>query len=191
MEVGRVNVFVLCTGRCGSMTWAKACSHITNYTSAHESRCRALGGKRLAYPDNHIEVDMRLSWFLGRLERKYGKKALYVHLTRDTKEVAESFVNRFQQGIMMAYRGILCDTHPTACGVCPLYPTMADPLAVATDYVHNVNANIRAFLRGKPNRMGARLETIADDFRRFWEWIGAEGDLDAALEETQTHWNAS
>ena len=63
-----MNIFVLCTGRCGSMTFTKACGHIDNFSSAHESRCGRLGNERLAYPENHIEVDNRLSWddFNGR-----------------------------------------------------------------------------------------------------------------------------
>ncbi|WJI25223.1 hypothetical protein RHP47_05945 [Thermosynechococcus sp. QKsg1] len=50
-----MNVFVLCTGRCGSVTFAKACTFITNFSSAHESRTFLLGEARLAYPDRHIE----------------------------------------------------------------------------------------------------------------------------------------
>ena len=38
LTVQRMNVFILNTGRCGSRTFARACAHITNYTSAHESR---------------------------------------------------------------------------------------------------------------------------------------------------------
>ena len=32
------NVFVLCTGRCGSTTFTQACQHIQNYTASHESK---------------------------------------------------------------------------------------------------------------------------------------------------------
>lgn len=65
------NVFVLCTGRCGSTTlFAQACQHIENYTASHESKIFLLGDKRLEYSQNHIEVDNRLSWFLGSLEKK-------------------------------------------------------------------------------------------------------------------------
>ena len=49
-----MNVFVLNTGRCGSMTFVEACRPITNFSSAHESRCAKLGAERFAYPDNHI-----------------------------------------------------------------------------------------------------------------------------------------
>ena len=45
-----MNIFVLCTGRCGSVTFTKACQHITNYTCTHESRVSLLGEDRLNYP---------------------------------------------------------------------------------------------------------------------------------------------
>jgi len=84
-----MRIFVLCTGRCGSMTFAKACSHITNYTSAHES------GRYVdwSYQDNHIEVDNRLSWFLGTLAERY-PDSMFVHLSRNRDAVIESFTRR-------------------------------------------------------------------------------------------------
>ncbi|WP_299044728.1 hypothetical protein [uncultured Thermosynechococcus sp.] len=56
-----MNVFVPCTGRCGSVTFAKACSFITNFRSAHKSRTFLRGEARLAYPSCPIGVDNRLS----------------------------------------------------------------------------------------------------------------------------------
>ena len=93
-----MNVFVLCTGRCGSTTFIESCRHIRNFSCAHESRTRLLGNERLAYPPNHIEADNRLSWFLGRLDREYGDDAFYVHLVRNTKDVARSYARRFTSG---------------------------------------------------------------------------------------------
>jgi hypothetical protein len=63
-----MNVFVLTTGRSGSLTFAEACRRITNYTTGHETRVGRVGPERLAYPDRHIEVDHRLAWFLGRMD---------------------------------------------------------------------------------------------------------------------------
>ncbi|WP_198406050.1 hypothetical protein [Parathermosynechococcus lividus] len=145
-----MNVFVLCTGRCGSVTFAKACSYMTNFTSAHESRTFLLGGDRLAYPDQHIEVDNRLSWFLGRLDRAYGDRAFYVHLRRDAASVARSYRERYGIWIMKAYReGILLNL-----------PANADPLAVCLDYCDTVNSNIEFFLRDKTHTMTIDLAEI-------------------------------
>ena len=96
-----MNVFVLCTGRCGSMTFKRACAHMTNYAVAHESHRHRhnpeLGpAQRIAnYPENHIEIDNRLSWMLGLLDKEYGDHAFYVHLIRNREETARSFLNRW------------------------------------------------------------------------------------------------
>src|SRR3990167_1085729 len=101
-----MNIFVLCTGRCGSLTFAKACGHATNFTAAHESRTGFLGPGRVGYAAGHIEVDNRLSWFLGRLEEEWGDRAFYVHLTRDNDGAARSYLRR-RTGIVLAYRSAI------------------------------------------------------------------------------------
>jgi hypothetical protein len=177
-----MNVFVLCTGRCGSKTFIQACRYISNYSSAHESRTTLLGSERLRYPVNHIEADNRLSWLLGRLNKVYGDDAFYVHLTRDMKAVAASFVKRYNFGIMNAYRGdgILMGLSPDA-----------DPTAVATDYCDTVDSNIELFMKDKPRQMTFQLESAQRDFPAFCNSIGAEVDLPRALSEFCTRHNAS
>jgi hypothetical protein len=87
-----VRIFVLTTGRSGSLTFAKACGHASNFTAAHESRIDLIDG-RLDYPDQHIEVDNRLAWMLGPLHAAH-PDARYVHLTRDAATTARSFARR-------------------------------------------------------------------------------------------------
>lgn len=89
-----MRVFVLTTGRSGSVTFARSCSHITNYSSAHESRAAEYGAARFDYADQHIEIDNRLSWFLGGLEERF-PEARYVHLRRDPAADARSFAARW------------------------------------------------------------------------------------------------
>ncbi|MET0066529.1 MAG: hypothetical protein ABW076_09305 [Candidatus Thiodiazotropha sp.] len=175
-----MNVFVLNSGRCGSTTFIRACGHISNYSSAHESRVRLVGADRFAYPDNHIEADNRLSWLLGRLQRHYADQACYVHLSREAESCAESFVKRSHFGIMKAYReGILMETgHPSE-------------KELARDYLDTVESNIALFLSDKTRVYPVRLERAEADFRLFWEAIGAHGDLDAALAEWGVRHNAS
>jgi hypothetical protein len=170
-----MNVFVLSTGRCGSLTFIRACNHITNFTAGHETRPKMLGEERLAYPENHIEADNRLSWFLGRLERKYGNSALYVHLQRDPEAVAGSLNRRWManQSIAAAYRDAILKMSDEA------------RLACCRDYVDTVTENILLFLRDKPRQMTIWLETVKNDFPDFWAQIDANGDLHAALAE----WN--
>jgi hypothetical protein len=176
-----VNVFILSTGRSGSQTFARACAHLANYTSAHESRSGLLGEAHFDYPDNHIESDNRLSWLLGRLDRRFGDRAFYVHLTRETRTVAASWAKRAHTGMMNAYRYAIlwhCAKDAT-------------PLEVALDYCDTVEQNIRLFLRDKESRMDFPLEQARERFPEFWRRIGAEGDLSAALAEFDVRHNAA
>lgn len=178
------NVFVLCTGRCGSTTLARACGHFDNWTAAHESRSHLTGPGRFAFGEWHIEVDNRLSWLLGRLDRHYGDRAAYVHLTRDPEEVAQSFAKRAGQGILRAYRtDILMKSGVRAKGT-PL-------IDFCRDYVETVTENIRLFLKDKTHVMDMALETMGEDFDRFIGWTGATGDLGAARAALAERHNAS
>jgi len=175
-----MNVFILSTGRCGSVTFSKACKYISNYSSGHEERSRLLGNDRIDFPKNHIEIDSRLCWFLGRLEKKYGDDAFYVHLKRDRKKVAESYDKRWFKitGIMDAYtRGIVMSEDRN--------------LKYCYDYVDTVNENIEAFLKNKSKKTIINIENIQEDFKTFWTMIEAEGDLEQALASFEIKHNAT
>jgi hypothetical protein len=154
---------------------------MVNYSAGHESRIRLLGDARLAYPTQHIEADNRLSWLLGRLDRTYGDSAWYVHLSRERAATAVSFAKRQPFGIMKAYReGILLEGEAGQ--------TAND---LACDYIDTVTANIDLFLKDKHHTMAFNLENARADFARFWHWIDAQGDLDKALSEWDSRYNAS
>ncbi|MBT8120700.1 MAG: hypothetical protein KJN89_13385 [Gammaproteobacteria bacterium] len=176
-----MNVFVLNTGRCGSTTFIKACQHIRNYTSSHESLMDKTGQQRLDYPDDHIEADNRLSWFLGQLDKKYADDAIYVHLKREREAVAESFSKRIDFGILKAYeQGILLHNEHRL-----------SAFDIALDYIDTVNANIELFLKDKTRKIEVSIETVTTDFPRFWKMIDAKGDLDQAIKEWSISYNAS
>jgi hypothetical protein len=177
----KMNIFILCTGRCGSHTFIKACKHINNYTSSHESRSPLLGNNRLKYPQNHIEADNRLSWFLGRLDEIYGDNAVYVHLVRNRTHTGQSLSRYMHMGIMKAYTN----------GILKRSSYRNDPLEISLDYYDNVNKNINAFLKDKTHKMIFTLENASKDYRIFWDLIGAEGDLEAALQEWERQYNPS
>lgn len=179
--INKMNVFILNTGRCGSSTFIQACKHITNYSSGHESRSTLLGSQRLNYSTYHIEADNRLSWILGRLERKFADDALYVHLTRDKQQTIDSFSKRADFGIMQAYKqGILLGGE-----------NAQSSQQIAEDYIETVEANIQFFLKDKSNKMNFSLDNAKHDFEVFWKLISAEGDLQAALSEWDISYNAS
>jgi hypothetical protein len=179
-----MRIFILCTGRTGSVSFIEACKHMQNFSAGHESRSRFLGTERMNYPDMHIEADNRLSWMLGRLEVFSRESVRFVHLIRDEKATAASHNHRWNNrwSIIRAYaESVLFKDLATL--------TEADKLAICIDYVHTVNENIAHYLADK-NSMVVQLENIQEDFAAFWQWIGAEGDLDAALKSLQTPQNS-
>lgn len=177
-----MNIFVLSTGRCGSTTFIKACGHISNFSSAHESKSGLLGDDRLNYSQFHIEADNRLVWFLGKLETYFGNNAKYVHLKRDTLGTAKSYASRkFKYGILPAYRN----------GILLRLEKDYTQLEVAKDYCDTVNNNIEYYLKDKTHKMSFEITNYNEDFERFWQFISAEGDYQKALKEFATNYNSS
>ena len=70
-------------------------------------------------------------------------------------------------------------------------PAHAPPMDVCLDYCDTVNSNIEMFLKDKTKKMELYIENASQGFRTFWERIGAEGDIDAALSEFDIAYNAS
>lgn len=127
-----VNVFLLSPGRTATTTLSIALNEVADYTSSHESRVNELGSERISYPENHIECDNRLTWFLPRLTPKYKDKGILVVIKRDVKSIAKSYNQRWQRIYMMkAYsQGIL------------LRDLKDNNLDVCEDYVNNVYEQI-------------------------------------------------
>lgn len=181
-----MNIFILCTGRCGSTSFIEACKHIDNFTSGHETRIRMIGKERLNYPENHIEADPRLAFFLGQLEKKYGKTAFYVHLIRDKKATVNSLNKRWniRYTIVKAYlEGIILTPEESV--------DDKFKYQVCEDYYDMVNDNIEVFLENKPHKMTIHLEKIKTDFLDFWNMINAKGNWEKAIEEWTHAHNAS
>jgi hypothetical protein len=173
-----MNVFVLCTGRCGSTTFARACQHMTNYSVGHESRVGKVGEDRLDFPPNHIEADHHLAFYLGRVDEKFGDEACYVHLTRDLALTADSWAERFRISPMMSsYRRGMIGSEAVS------------RHDAALEMVETATANIRHFLKDKSRVARVRLEHAEEDFPAFWKLAGAEGSLHDALAEWRVRHN--
>jgi hypothetical protein len=186
-----MNVFVLCTGRCGSMTFAKACEYMSNYTSTHETNNRWLHEVKhpyrcLSYGENHIEIDNRLSWFLGTLDKAYGDRAFYVHLLRRREEVAESLIGRGRRSILFSFSHGILQHYDEAERL-----SDRERYQIGLQYWDTVNDNIDLFLRNKSHKMVLWLHDIKDPFRSFWEEIGAQGDVEAAVAEWDMRHNVT
>jgi len=176
-----MNVFVLTTGRTGSTAFSKACGFITNFTSGHETRLSIQGDERLNYPENHIETDNRLSWFLGSLDRRYGDSSYYVFLKRDPQKSADSYLKR-----SYLRSSIVNGFHTNV-----LMRDDAVNKQSAVDLITTMNSNIEHFLKDKSNVFHCSLEDMDVRFPEFWKWIEAEGDMDAAMASFKNKTNPS
>jgi hypothetical protein len=174
-----MRVFVLTTGKAGSTTFAAACGQITNYTSAHESRCHLVEG-RCEFPDRHIEVANRLAWFLGTLDRLYGDEPLYVHLTRPRKHVIASMEAQWKDGVSLL--------RAMDCGILQRSPSQ-EWRELATLTAQTAEDSIALFLRDKSQVVRAALPDLHPGFEEMWGRIGAEGDLEAAHAELDVRHN--
>ena len=155
------NVFVLTAGRTGSMTFYKACSMLHNYSVGHESRCGLLGSERFAYPLNHIEIDCRLVWFLGKLHKYFPENVYYVHLKRKLEDTAKSWEKRWEREHNMLYGYVnrimmVGETH------IPL-------LHYAYDMIDTINTNIEDYLVDKSH---ITIEIDGSDIiSKFYEFL--------------------
>jgi len=82
-------IFILSAGRSGGTTLAVALgATVANHTVGCETKHEAQY-QDLEFPDDHIEVDNRLFWFLPLLEQLY-PEAQYWHLKRERKDQVRS-----------------------------------------------------------------------------------------------------
>lgn len=180
-----MRVIVVGTGRCGTMTFSKACGHITNYTSNHETKAGVIHPiERFTYPDNHIEVDPHISWTLGLIVQLY-PDAFFVHLQRRKEEVVRSWLNR----------GIHKHKGPAPL-VNVMFQSVSDRLDSqsyrrATETLYDsMIANIELGL-SQVNSIHVWLHEAQDGFLEFWQRIYAEGDFDKAISEFEIKYNQS
>ncbi len=165
------------------MTFAKACEHLTNYTTGHESRAGCIGDQRFSYPDQHIEVDSRLTWFLGELGLRF-PEAFYVHLRRDQEATAKSICHKWGGGQINFARAF---GHAIVMHGSP-WPE-SQKLDVSRFQVRTAVANIEEFLTNR-RHWTVWLEEASTWVQPFLEYIKAKGDLHAAQAEFAVRHNA-
>lgn len=179
-----MRVFVVGTGRCGSKTLAQALKKtVRNFTVGHESNVRFTGRRRLEYPDNHIELDHRLSFFLEELYSRHydgaGRRPspIIVHLRREREPTIASWARRFniKGGMMPGWQHVAffrpergADYHRE----------------VAESYVDAVTSIIEMFFDVRqlatPNASSQLVELQIEEplqLPRLWRLAGFEGDL--------------
>lgn len=174
-----MNVFVVGTGRCGTLTFSRACQHMDNFTAQHHG---AIGPSDLrpqwyeGYADNHIEVNPYLSWFLPVLVESY-PDALFIHLRRHKEEVVNSWVRRGKSYIPGRF--------PKMLGV----PT--DDFRRVCEIQYDVTTRNIELMADHCNLHTLWLHEIKDQWRAFWDRVGARGDFEGSLAEWDTKYNAS
>jgi len=182
------NIFILSAGRCGSMTFIRACKHITNYSSEHESGRLLESHKKynLIYPEYHIESDNRLTWFLGSIHKLYGIDAFYIKLTRDKDKIINSYLKRksLNQGIIPAFAINIFQQNK--------WKVSKDGYKWAVEhYVNTVYDNIDYFLKDKHYKMELDIDNPINNYKLFWNEIHADGDMQLALNEFSKSYNST
>ena len=179
-----MRVFVTGTGRCGSVTFSRACRHITNYTGGHETHTNKRFAKKrigdilnLEYPDNHIEVSPQMAIQIPLLRDKY-PDAKWVHLIRTDRDAcARSLCARSDMVAFATYNFLNENPDPVAVSYA-VYDTMRAIVDASLAIASHHDQAIRM-----------HLETIKTEWDLFWSWIGAEGDFDASLAEWDRRYN--
>lgn len=176
-----MRVFCLNTGRCGSVTFARACSWMGNYTSGHETKAsRVVGRERVQFPDHHVETDFLLIWYAGLLAETYDDAdTVYVHLHRDPEQVAQSYFNLWREEV----RWSMMQAFGHAMVIHPEYYTDSEKLDVCRFYVETVEANIRQFLATRMHKVTIELDHPKSPFTWLWGYLEATGSVEKGLAE--------
>jgi hypothetical protein len=175
-----MRIFVTGTGRCGSVTFSRACRHLANYTCGHETHTNkpTVEGLRgdvanWEYPDNHVEVSPQLVIGIPILRRRY-PEARWVHLLRrDRDACAHSLCGRSDMRAFAKYWFLNADP---------------DELSVAYAVYDTVRSLCEALL---PDAFTLELEQARSQWTACWEFMGARGDFQRSLREWDTRHNAT
>ena len=173
-----MRVFVVSTGRCGSTTFSKACQFISNYTVAHQWHHGQVGNYE--YPDDHIEVDPRLSYSLPLLIEKY-PTAKYIHLQRERESCIKSLSKRKSTGFFMRFHFGAIDKN----------------LQKGAEVYYDItNSLINKILLGANSQtIHVWLENLIsldyenNDWQKIWNFIKAQGNFKDSLAQWKIKYN--
>jgi len=187
-----MRIFVTGTGRCGSVTFSRACRHITNYTVGHETHTNKRDAGRMVgdilnldYPDDHIEVSPQLAIQIPLLRDRY-PHAKWVHLIRTDRDAcARSLLHRSDMRAFARYN-FLSEGDDGQAVAYAIYDTMRTVVDACLDPDRLTIATAPGLVIPA---IALHLETIKREWRGFWDWAGAEGDFDASLAEWDRRYN--
>ena len=165
-----MNIFIVGTGRCGTVTMSKACKHISNFTSNHETH---KGATDFIYPDNHIEIDGALCHFIPTIKEKY-PDAKWIHLWRDPEPTIVSLSKRPSLQFYSRFH---------------FRVDKQNQRKLAEMYYYNTIGLVDSML---PDALKVNLSDIkTGGWKKVWDYIGAEGNYDTALLEFNKKYNKS
>lgn len=171
-----MRIFVTGTGRCGTVTFSKACSHIENFSSGHETYSTKLFElDKSLITDNRIEVDPHFSQFLPLITKLY-PDARWVHLIREKEPCVKSLSKTTGLGYYIKFASMSKSEN--------------DREVVANVFYDMVNDNIAKWIKDMDYRI-MHLERLHEEWSGFWNWIGAKGNLNDSLAELSIKHNSS
>lgn len=171
-----MRIFVYGTGRCGTVSFAHACSFITNYTCQHEEQ-----NQDLLYDDSHIAINPQFRVIGQKLSRMY-KGSLGVWMSRNFADVVQSYTHLNRGAWLRHWSAMYSTILPAEAGARAEY--------AVHQMLRDCQDTETAFLKHGRNAR-VRLEHIKTDFLAFWQMIDAKGDLDAALASWDTPHNTN
>ncbi len=169
-----MRIFVVGTGRCGTVTFHHACMHIDNFISGHESFSKQLFENDFVIPDGRIEVDPHFAHFLPVLIKKY-PEAKWVHLVRERIKCVESIAKT--NGLKHYVKLVSMNNDVSM-------------IKAAGMFYDVVNANISKWMMDC-NHIEMHLENLTNEWDGFWNWIGAKGNFKSSVEQLSINYNNS
>lgn len=181
-----MRTFVTGTGRCGSVTFARACDHATNVSVDHEEY------RGFCYPDGHVSINPQHRSCIRELVKRY-PDAKWIHLVRvDREACARSLVNLGRGAVLRAHYSLYPSSTPFKRYVAPSSLTPAQLLTVARRFYDDWNAIIEDQLSvSGVDAKRLELEHAADQWTKLWEWMGLEGNREASTLEWRTRHNST
>lgn len=172
-----MRIFVTGTGRCGTVTFSKACALCKNFTVGHETKTNTPDWSGhiddLEYPDNHIEVSPQLIINIPRLKAKY-PDSLWVYMIRmDRDASARSIINRVNVYSFSEFWYL---------------NRVAPPLDIAYAIYDVTNSLCAALLYGA---FRFYLEHAKEQWESVIKYMGLDIDFDESLKVWDTKYNAT
>ncbi len=169
-----MRVFVVGTGRCGSVTFYQACSHMTNFSSGHETLATQKIGC-LNYPDDHIECSPPLLLSAPALIKAY-PDAKWIHLVRERESCIKSLEGQVAESLKRFAGQWWLRQKPEPKSAAPVFYDTCIGLAEA--------------LLPRDRMLVVQMESAYQSWEEVWAFLGAQGNFEASRNEWLKKYNS-